>query len=212
MLVFFIGTGFRVFQVGFLAWSLRLLFLSPNNANVSQGSILGSTLFLLHVNRLPDVTCNIAIYVDITVHLKCDWLLICGKYYNCLLNLNVTNEPLRFGQVAACWFAWKSLLVSFDSSNNIGAMDEKNEWACPWRKIVGKKIEALIRSMTFLFLELFFTSTNLPYSLTWSTVAMPGLVFLIATWIRWISYRYGYVWILVVNVLLLLNPWLIIEI
>ena len=36
------------------------------NAVVSQGSILGLTLFQLYINDLPDVICNIVIYGDDT--------------------------------------------------------------------------------------------------------------------------------------------------
>ena len=45
------------------------------NAGVSQGSVLGHTVFLQYISDLPDdVICNIAIYADsTTLCSKCYW-------------------------------------------------------------------------------------------------------------------------------------------
>ena len=105
------------------------------------------------------------------------------------------------------WFvdfnADKTQLVSFDRSNNTGAIDvnmdgsvleEKSSFkmlgltfSCKldWgsyiisiAKTASKKIGALIRSMKFLSPEI---ALNLPYGHVWDTVVTSGLVPLVAT-------------------------------
>ena len=45
----------------------------PANARVPQRFILGPRLFVLYINELPDVICNIVIYADDTaLYSKCD--------------------------------------------------------------------------------------------------------------------------------------------
>ena len=57
------------------------------NTGGPQGSTLGSILFLLYNNGLPDdVICNIAIYADIQRYAKCEQV---SNRWQQLLNLNL---------------------------------------------------------------------------------------------------------------------------
>ena len=78
------------------------------------------------------------------------------------------------------------MLVSFDQSDNTGAIDVKMDGS---------------RSMKFLSPEI---SINLPYGHAWNTVVMSGLALLVATWNCWISYQNRYAGLLVLHLLPLL--------
>ena len=69
----------------------------------------------------------------------------------------------------------KMLVLTFSSKFDWGS------YLISIAKTVPKKIGALIHSMKFLSLELLCISINLPYSHVWNTVAMSGLVLLVAT-------------------------------
>ena len=150
----------------------------PVNAGAAKGSILGPTLFLLCINDLSDVICDIAICADdTTLYSNCDqasdlWqqLKLASKHEFDL------QDTVDWGRKWLVDFnAGKTQLVSFDWSNNNGSIDVKMDGSVleekssfkmlgltfssklDWgsyiiyiAKTASKKIGALIRPIKFL--------------------------------------------------------------
>ena len=97
----------------------------PVNAGVPQGSILGPKFFILYINDLPNVICDIVNYADDTnLYCGCDqasdlWqqLELASQFESHLRDtVDWSRKWLDFN-------AGKTLLVSFGRSNNTGAKD-----------------------------------------------------------------------------------------
>ena len=90
-----------------------------------QESILGSTLFLLCINNLPDdVIYNIAIYADdTTLILTVIRHLICENNLNWLPNLNQIYKTLWTGVRSGLLISMLGKLRWFHLANNNGSID-----------------------------------------------------------------------------------------
>ena len=87
--------GLNWSRIWFERGDLRPLFIPC----ISQGLFLDSALFLLYINDLSVILCNIATYAD-------DTILYSRYEQTCWI---WTTRHYRLGQSATCWFqCWKN--------------------------------------------------------------------------------------------------------
>ena len=122
----------------------------PVSAGVPQVSILGPTLFLLYINDFPDdVICDIPIYAhDNTLYSKCDQASDLWQQLELASELesDLRNTVDWDRKWLLDFNAGKTQLVSFDRSNNTGAIDVKMAGS-----VLEKKLSSKMLGLTFSF-------------------------------------------------------------
>ena len=103
-------------------------------------TILGPTLFLLYINDLLDIICNIAIYADDTTlyTLQCDQASHLWQQLELASELEFDLEDTEYWdrKCLVILNVAKAHLVSLDLSNNTSVIDVKIRWVCSQVKII----------------------------------------------------------------------------
>ena len=122
----------------------------PTNAVLPQGSILGPTPFLLFINDLPDdVICDTAVYADdTTFYSKYDQAS--DLWQQLELASKLESDLWDTVDWSSKWLvdfnSGKTQLVSFDQSNNTGAIDLKMDESVFEEKLSFKMLELTFSS------------------------------------------------------------------
>ena len=128
---------------------------------------------------------------------KLNWFV---QYNNTgAIDVKIDGSVLKKNHLLRSW-GWLSIL------NWIGALTLSQLLNLPSRKL-----EPWFVLWSFFLRRLLCISINLPYSHAWNTVVTSRLVSLVATWDYQISYKNGYVGLLVLHLQHLLSSWLIVE-
>ena len=106
----------------------RSMYSVRSHKSWENASFLVPTLFLLYINDLDDVICDIAIYADdTTLYLKCDQTSYLWQQLEMASELESDlRDTMDWGRKCLVDFnAGKTQLVWFDQSSNTGAIDAK---------------------------------------------------------------------------------------